>query len=164
MEHSRGNCRRPLALIVWLAVGLVAVAAVASCGSNVSTPSAAATPTASPTVPPTASPSPEPPGPFWVIGAASYQGVPPDLIAAIKALPVRPSTGTLFAVNSLFVANDWAIAWAGVAPFPSAAASPTETAVVIGHLVGDSWVLTTDRDPGFCSVLAQAPPVIANDE
>jgi hypothetical protein len=115
-------------------------------------------------VPPTASPSPEPTGPFWVIDAASFGDAPPDLIAAIGALPVRPSTGTLFEVNSLVVASDWAVASAGVAPFPSALASPTETAVVIGHLVGNSWTLTTDRDPGFCSVLAQAPAAIVNGE
>jgi hypothetical protein len=150
--------------MVPLAVALVAVAAIASCGSNVSTPSPATSPTASPTVPPTPSPSPAPTGPFWVIDAASYQGASPDLIAAIKALPVRPSTGTLFEVNSLFVANDWAIAWAGVEPFPSAVASPTETAVVIGHLVGGVWILTTDGDPTFCAVLAQAPQVIASDD
>jgi hypothetical protein len=149
---------------------LVAIVAsvLVACGSSVSTPyptaRLTAVPIPSPTAPARPSPSPAPTGPFWVIDAASYPGATTDLVSAIEALPVRPSTGTLFEVSSLLVVNDWAIAWAGVVPLPSAMASPTETAVVIGHLVGGSWILTTDRDPTFCAVLAQSPQAIANDE
>lgn len=158
--RTRGSRRRSLALMVWSAVVFVVVAAISSCGSNASTPSAAATPT----VPSIPSPSPAATGPFWVIDATAYPGDPPDLMAAVKALAIRPSTGALFEVNSLFVAGDWAVGWAGVQPFPSAVSSSTETAVVIGHLLGGTWVLTTDRDPTFCAVLAQTPQTIANDD
>lgn len=129
------------------------------CGTNVATPSPTAPPAR--TVPATPSTSPTPAGPFWIVESSA--GDPPELVAAIRALPGKPSTGTAFVVDSVTVVQDWAIGWAGVEPYPSALASPTETAVVLGHLVGGGWVVITDRDPDFCTVLAEAPQIIADN-
>lgn len=164
--------RRASAILAATALLALVLAAVASCGSNGPTPSPVASQTAPPTTSPspslTSSPSPAPfptpTGPFWFVDPSTFPSQSPDLIAAIEALSVRPSTGTLFQVDSLLVSGDWAIAWAAVEPFPSALASPAETVVVIGHLVGGNWVLVSDRDPTFCAVLAQAPQDIANDQ
>jgi hypothetical protein len=106
-KRSRALRLRPAGLLALM----VLVAVAAACGSPAPPPSSSTGPklvtaslTASPTAPPTVSglasptapPSASPTGPFWILDPSIAKSLPPALVQAVAALPVRPSTGRLF--------------------------------------------------------------------